>query len=273
MSEPVPVASGAEAAAAAPPQAGPACALFAPHKYLQNKCLECGQPQEAHVDSVNAGAHVAASDAGTGEQPAAATDLASFENLSVSDADALNVLKDRKDCAQYLPHAWIYDRCRECGCSEAMHVRDAQGQLIDVVPEDELHAGHRSALGVLRKQSVMNHNEVQRQVQVAEPGKIDIHAREEAIAAAGGGAAAGTAPAQAKGPSGRLSVTDMGGAAPPAPSAMSPTQARAERDMQNVVAKMTYFEREKARVREADSAKLAAQQITQEEFDRREREL
>jgi len=268
--------------------AGVACGSYAPHTYLKNKCRDCGHPEAEHPAkpaAADAGAAAAnGSAAGADWQSAAAAagaapDVAAFEQLSVADAGALNVLKDNKDCAQYKPHAWIYDRCRECGCSESSHLRGADGsKLVDVAPPEA--SGHRSALGVLRAQSVMNKDgiPIERQVQVSEPGKIDLHAREEALFAAQRSASGsvdkgsnGSIGGHAPHTGGRLDVADIPSGAPP--MAMSPTQKRAEQDMQNIVAKMTYFERQKNLVAQADAAKLADKQITQEEFDRREKEL
>lgn len=88
------------------------CEKYVPHAFLQNgRCRDCDRPEAEHV-----AAKSATSPAGADAAAVAAVDYeAAFSNI-----DAKKQVK-KKDCKHYTPHAWIKDRCRDCGGIESVH--------------------------------------------------------------------------------------------------------------------------------------------------------
>lgn len=166
----------------------------------------------------------------------------------------MSVLKPQRECSQYEPHAWIYDRCRDCGGSEASH-SGAAGD--DSAPE----AMRRGSAMVVRHSAVSQNQK--RNSLDGSSGKqnLDIHGLQF------------------------LEIGDVGGhpqqrseggmAQAPAP-ALSPVQMQAQSaddQMSEVVAKANFLESEFQRMQAGDKQRLESNQITQEEYDRNIAEL
>jgi hypothetical protein len=94
-----------------------ACDHFVPHLFLSNnRCRDCDFPESEHV----------------------AVSAASPRGRAPTLEQKVDILV-RGGCTHYTPHAWIVDRCRDCGRREALHETSAG----NAVNDDEADGGRR----------------------------------------------------------------------------------------------------------------------------------
>ena len=85
-----------------------ACDSFKPHLFLSNgRCRDCDFPEEEHFSLVNPSPR--------GRAPTVEQKLQQLVS---------------RECTHYTPHAWIVDKCRDCGRAENVHETSA-GSVAD----------------------------------------------------------------------------------------------------------------------------------------------
>ena len=180
---------------------------------------------------------------------------ATFENLVAPPPDrSITLLKSQKECPGFTAHAWIHDRCRECGGAENAH------SIKNI--DSALGAGKLSRANSIDRVR-MNVREPSTLQKIGSGGP-EYRSRSNSME---------TKPIGLRSTSGlsKLDVQGNGGSDESSAYPLkSPVQAQAEdaeTHMRNVVAKMKFFEDEKHRLAAENTERLTNKQITQHEHE------
>ena len=199
-----------------------ACDHFVPHLFLSNnRCRDCDFPESEHV----------------------AVSAASPRGRAPTLEQKVDALV-RGGCTHYTPHAWIVDRCRDCGRRETVHETSAGSAGSE---QDDADGGRRQV------------------------GSAPLR-REAEIAALGlGGSRRGSQNAVTSAMNIRRGKRGAAGGAGDDSSASSLEQA--QRVLSQAVAAMVLMGEELEEVKAQEAESLQSQSITQTEYDAKMAEL
>jgi len=198
------------------------CATFQPHAFVADRCRECGGKASAHTAVL---------------EPSPEVEEREKQELA-------SVLRAPTTCDHFVPHAWVRDRCRECGGGRDEHT------TMDELKDDGSTTTTAVSLNRMGSTSLGRRGSGSNIVNGNTVSDIRLNTVGEEI-----------------------NNSTVPQASPMRSPTRSLAQQQAEEQMRSVMAKVVLYEQEYLKLKENEGRKLREKRMTQSEYDESLRQI